>query len=442
MRDRIPPLGLLARILLIVAAAILAFQAAAVVVFFGFQRPKPPDEPKGFSGHVAALVLLLDAVTPARWDTVFAALPPEGPTATIVPALPPDLPAVTGMVRIETGIAAALRSAGVSGRTIRAVPDGAGEMRVFVELASGAFLSFRFADPVTVHLLGIPIGFFAGLLGIAVGVVALIAVARETKPLTRLAQELDARGTRLDPLPVPARGAREIRILVRAIGAMQGRIADLVNSRTLALGAISHDLRTSLTRLRLRLELMPDSPQCARAVADVETMQQLLEEALDFARVATAPRAPGGADLGALLREIVAERGRDAPISLEPMPPPPPVALSGTALRRVVKNLIDNALRYGNRADIRAWRDGDCVLLRVEDRGPGIPAEARVRVFEPFVRLETSRNRDSGGTGLGLTIVKQILDIHGGAVEIADRPGGGACVLVRLPIETGPAVTI
>ncbi|HEY9214968.1 MAG TPA: ATP-binding protein, partial [Ancylobacter sp.] len=273
----------------------------------------------------------------------------------------------------------------------------------------------------------------SGLLGILVAGAALLAVARETKPLSLLARELDKLGTRSRPILIPERGATEVRTLIRAVNAMQERIAALIGNRTLVLGALSHDLRTHLTRLRLRIELLPAGKERERAIADVEGMFALFEDTLDFAQMSFG-ESGAGTDLGELLERRVVERGDGGAIHLHDMETLPRLAVNETAMARLVDNLIENALRYGGEASLSASHDEGWVVLRVEDRGPGIPPEERDRVFEPFVRLDPSRNRESGGTGLGLTIVKQVVDTHGGQITLADREGGGLSVTVRLPV--------
>jgi signal transduction histidine kinase len=215
----------------------------------------------------------------------------------------------------------------------------------------------------------------------------------------------------------------------------------LVNNRTLILGAISHDLRTYLTRFRLRMELMPDTPHRERAIADVEAMQRLVEEALGFARSTVVSAGKDITDLDGTVRALVAER-QDAQglVSFSPLGRELGVTIPQTALARVVDNLIDNALRYGACADVSIERRGDHAAIIIGDRGPGIPMERRKDVLEPFIRLEESRNRDLGGSGLGLTIVRQILDTHNGALCLEDRNGGGLDAIILLPLAVSHRV--
>ncbi|MFD2029160.1 ATP-binding protein [Ancylobacter dichloromethanicus] len=258
------------------------------------------------------------------------------------------------------------------------------------------------------------------------------------RPITRLAREVDRVGESIGPVAIPERGAPELRKLIRAVNAMQERIAALVRNRTLTLGAISHDLRTYLTRLRLRVEMMPESRHRAGAIADVEAMQALIEDTLDFAQESFAPAEPACADLAAALRRHADEQN-DERIILDVPAGPVHVAMGDKALGRVIANLVGNALRYGDRAFAGIETGGSHAVLIIEDEGPGIPAEERERVFEPFHRLEASRNRDSGGTGLGLTIVRRLVERHGGSIELGSSRRGGLAVRVGLPRAEPPA---
>jgi signal transduction histidine kinase len=433
-------LGLLARIILIVAVAFFAIQLVALAFYFGAGEGRRAlgDGPPSLPRQIASLALLVDEVPADLRPALVEAFSENGRTATVIPALPDHLDPKKGIGRIERAIRTALALRGAQGRLVLVRLDGPSEdgrgdmLSVYVGLADGGYLWLDIQDRVTVRLLGVPIGFFAGLFGVLVALAALVAVAREMRPITRLAREVDRVGENIAPVAIPERGAPELRTLIRAVNAMQERIGALVRNRALTLGAISHDLRTYLTRLRLRVEMMPESRHRAGAIADVEAMQALVEDALDFAQDSFTPTEPGGADLAAALRRYVDEQS-DARIVLDVPDGPVPVVMGDKALGRVIANVVGNALRYGERAFIRTEAEDARTVLVIEDEGPGIPAEERERVFEPFHRLECSRNRDSGGTGLGLTIVRRLVERHGGSVELDTNPRGGLAVRVRLP---------
>jgi signal transduction histidine kinase len=208
-----------------------------------------------------------------------------------------------------------------------------------------------------------------------------------------------------------------------------------VRGRTFMLAAISHDLRTYLTRLRLRVEMVSDADIRDRATRDVEDMNALLDDALAFARTSFAGTAREAVDVVGIVRHECAERAGTGG-AVRAQLPAGRVIVAGerAALARVVGNLIDNALKYGRQADVAVVTGASAVEITVDDRGPGIPAGERQRIFEPFLRLDPSRNRERGGAGLGLAIARHLIQGHGGAIAVEDRPGGGARFRVSLPL--------
>ena len=257
---------------------------------------------------------------------------------------------------------------------------------------------------------------------------------RTTRPLRRLAEAADRLGLDAGLTPLPERGPRELRNAARAFNRMAARIRRLVDDRTLMLAAVSHDLKTMLTRLRLRAEFIEDGEQKEKAAADLDEMQAMLEATLAFARDDAADERPVAVDLAAMLQSLaadLADAGRaasyDGPdrLSLQARP---------VALRRVFENLLDNALRYGGEADLSLRQEDGRAEVRIDDRGPGIPRSLRERVFDPFFRVEASRSRDTGGSGLGLAVVRAIVQRHDGEIALEDRPGGGLRVRVALPL--------
>ena len=257
---------------------------------------------------------------------------------------------------------------------------------------------------------------------------------RTTRPLRRLAEAADRLGLDARLTPLPERGPRELRNAARAFNRMTARIRRLVDDRTLMLAAVSHDLKTMLTRLRLRAEFIEDGEQKEKAAADLNEMQAMLEATLAFARDDAADERPVAVDLAAILQSLtadLADAGRDASYD-----GPDRLTLRGraVALRRVFENLLDNALRYGGEARVSLQEGDGQAEVRIEDRGPGIPEALRERVFDPFFRVEASRSRDTGGSGLGLAVVRAIVQRHGGEIALEDRPGGGLRVRVMLPL--------
>lgn len=394
-------------------------------------------------GQIAALTLLLDKVPDADRSLALRSAAGTG----FLPSVRPDVPdgvSDTPPMRLaerrlrkllgdgdERFIALTLLADSQRGTQFRKLINS--RLHAVIGLKSGDYLEVRTTGDLTMRILGVPVGLVAGILGIFVAIVALIAVRRETRPLSELSAAIERFGPTLELRPVAERGAPEVRALARSMNIMQARIVELVRSRTLVLGAISHDLRTYLTRLRLRLEMLPESEQRTKASSDLDGMQALVDDALAFARVSFGDGSDEAADLSFVAQvELDARIALGDNVTLSGAAAPLFVRGSTTALARVVANLVSNALAYGGCAELSLLSSEVCVELRVEDRGPGIPADARTTVFEPFYRLEPSRNRDSGGAGLGLTIVRQIVESYGGRIVIEERPGGGARVRVHL----------
>jgi signal transduction histidine kinase len=232
-------------------------------------------------------------------------------------------------------------------------------------------------------------------------------------------------------------GAPEIRKLIISVNEMRARIFELIRGRTLLLGAISHDLKTYITRLRLRVEQLPDEAQRDKAVRDLDEMTRLLEDALAVTRGGLAGNGRERIDLRALLSDILEDRhptrtGLRAELGEVPLW----IQAEPVALRRLFGNLIDNALNFAPHCIVRLQRqdngNGEAIVF-VDDDGPGIPEPMHASVFEPFFRLDASRSRTTGGSGLGLAIVKQIADAHGARVSLSTSPEGGLRATVAFP---------
>jgi signal transduction histidine kinase len=262
---------------------------------------------------------------------------------------------------------------------------------------------------------------------------AWAAVRLATRPLKRLAQAAENVRPDGDGERLPVGGPAEVAQAAGAFNAMQDRIARYMKERLQILASISHDLQTPITRMKLRAESMDEVPDRGKMLDDLDQMQHLVREGIAYARSAHGnTEAPVRVDLNAFLDSLVLDyldTGR--PVSLQGRIDAPLVTRPH-ALRRVVANLIDNALKYAGSADVEIHDEADAVVIGVGDRGPGIPEAELARVMEPFYRLEASRNRDTGGTGLGLAIAQQWADSIGATVVLRNREGGGLQAEVRV----------
>lgn len=258
-------------------------------------------------------------------------------------------------------------------------------------------------------------------------------LTRLTGPLLRVSRAADqlGRGEAVDPLPLI--GPREVRGLTRAFNRMQARLTRFVTDRTRLLAALGHDLRSPLTAMRVRAEMVEEDETRESLIASVEEMQEMVDATLAFARGMASTEAYETVELGAYLKQLQTDMidgfTLDAADSFW-------VRLRPKSVRRGLRNIIENAQRYGGGADVAFRHDTDHVHVLVADSGPGIPEPELEQVFEPFFRLEKSRSRETGGTGLGLSIARTIIRAHGGEVTLANRAEGGLLVTVTLPLET------
>jgi len=259
------------------------------------------------------------------------------------------------------------------------------------------------------------------------------AVRRITWPLRQLADAADALGRDLNQPPLPESGAQEVRSAQHAFNTMQARLRRMLEERTHLLAAVSHDLKTPLTRMRLRAELLDDDTLRDTLTRDLDEMTQMVNDTLDFLRGMNQAKDLRPVDLNALLEGLQADHqamGREVTLTGDAGAP---WRGDATRLRRCLGNLIDNAVLYGQRADLSVQDKGAHIEIRVRDAGPGIPDASLDQVFEPFFRLEASRNRHTGGSGLGLSIARHIAQASGGSLVLRNHPDGGLEALLTLP---------
>ena len=254
-------------------------------------------------------------------------------------------------------------------------------------------------------------------------------VVRPLSELTSAAAEM-TRGS--GPPHVAEQGPADVRNAAAAFNTMAARVTRTLESQRHLLSAVGHDLRTPLTAMRINLEFVDDDELRDGLMRNVEELQALTEQVLSAARGAGGEK-PRQVDLSALVESLVTDLDElGEPVSWANHAPAP-ISCRPNEIKRAVRNLVENAVAYGRKADVRIADTGDGYDVLVEDEGPGIPENDRQRVFEPFVRLESSRNEFTGGTGLGLTLVKAIAEGHGGEVHLENRPGGGLCARMHLP---------
>jgi signal transduction histidine kinase len=304
---------------------------------------------------------------------------------------------------------------------------------LYLHLKAGGWLRIQGSAPTEVfawpvhHLLTI------GVMLTMVLILVWLVVRMTVRPLTQLASAAHGLGEDLKRPPLSEDGPAEVREAAQAFNAMQRRIRSGIEERERFLAAVSHDLKTPVTRLRLRSELLENPDLRERFVRDLDEMQGMLGSALDFLQGKATDEAIQPLDLTALVESMVDDYVEVGHVVHLQAPEALRIAGRPQALRRAIGNLIDNALKYGSSAAIRITKDAHCLQIIVDDEGPGLPEAELDQVFEPFYRLEYSRNRETGGVGLGLAIVRQIVRGHGGEVVLTNRTGGGLRAVLELP---------
>jgi signal transduction histidine kinase len=265
--------------------------------------------------------------------------------------------------------------------------------------------------------------------------IVLVAMAVEwvTRPLSELADAAERLGNDLDAPPLPEHGASELRRAARAFNSMQDRLSRYLKSRVTALTAISHDLKTPITRMRLRAELIEDPPLRESLLRDMSELEKMVRSALEFIRGLDSTEPPQPTDINALIESVCEdyrEAGHEVVMQGAARAPFP---AQTQALKHCLANIIDNACKYGGKAQIVVQDDERNMVIRVRDFGHGVPESELEKVFEPFYRLENSRSRDTGGTGLGLAIARNVAQLHRGQVSIRNHPDGGLEAVLALP---------
>ncbi|EGY00841.1 two component system histidine kinase [Nitrospirillum viridazoti Y2] len=306
-----------------------------------------------------------------------------------------------------------------------------------VRLLDGSTLRFGVTDlPSTVPVIYAQLGSIA-LLSIGVLLMALFLVQTLASPLKMLVKAADAVGNG-PPIFIPTRGPQEIRHVAQAFNAMQRRIDRLITSRTEALAAVSHDLRTPIGRLRLRAGFLANAEDRAAFDSDLDEMEGMVNDLLDYLGGEEDPEKPRRTDLPALLSTLVDNATDAGHVASYEGPERLALALRPLGMRRAFSNIINNAIAYGGTARVAVRDTGKSAVITISDDGPGIPEAQFETVFEPFHRLEESRNRGTGGTGLGLTIARQAVTREGGTITLNNRAEGGLSVVITIPKRDDP----
>lgn len=311
-------------------------------------------------------------------------------------------------------------------------PDSPESARISFQLKDGSTVIATHhypADPALLPSRHLPLltGYF-----LAIAALALLAMVWAVRPLKRLARAADALGRDLGGAPLPESGPREARQAARAFNTMQRRLASYLGDRLRILAAVSHDLKSPITRMKLRAEMLRDETARERFLADLTEMEVLIAATLDFLRGESRQEAAARLDVNALLSALADDFAPLGQVVIADQAGQP-IQARPAALKRCLANLLDNALRYGGGARVRLEETDAALRIHVEDSGPGVNEAELEELFEPYRRGEHSRNKNSGGVGLGLAIARDLARAHGGEVKLANRPEGGLRATLSLP---------
>ena len=426
------PRSLFGRLVLLMTVGLVVAQLAGTVIHLvDRQRSLGDTLSHELAQRVAAVYRAIDSHAAGERERLAVLLSAPRQQLTIEAAARKGTNGST-MLTDFPGHLKALLGAGVDVRPVELPGFGVFAFDLDLQLTSGEWLRVRGSAPEVIFAWPWHLLVNLGLMLLAVVVLVIVAARSTVRPLTELARAAHGLSIDLKSPPLPEDGPSEVRAAAHAFNTMQTRIRDGIEERERFLAAVSHDLKTPVTRIRLRTEMLTDADLRERFRTDVDDMQHLLDSAIDFLRGKSVDEPVQPIDLVALTESLVDDYAGMGDVVLHA---PEALRFSGRpkALKRALVNLVDNALKYGGAADIELAANVDGVEISVQDRGPGLPESELDKVLEPFYRVEGSRNRNTGGTGLGLAIVRQIARSHGGDIVLANRENGGLRAVLRLP---------
>ncbi|MEH6433781.1 ATP-binding protein [Massilia sp. DD77] len=425
------PRSLFMRLMLVLLAGLALAQALTYVWIMSERREATVGLMLNFlEQDVASSVALLDRLPAAERADWLPRLARRTYRFTLGPGEPGHEPDTALSKRIADSFVASI------GRRYRvtasAAPGHPNRVQAHVTLSDGTPLTIDMRPaglPVSSWLPAVLLGQLALL-----GLCTWAGVRLATRPLAQLARAADSLGPDLQSERLPESGPLEVARAARAFNAMQERIAAYMSERTQILAAISHDLQTPITRMRMRADMMDDEVQRNKMNRDLREMEALVKDGVAYARTLHGAReAPVRVDPDSMLESLVGDyRDAGQDVSLEGRAGVS-IAARPQALRRVLGNLIDNGLKYAGAVQVGIAQESPGeIAIRIRDFGPGIPEAELEKVFEPFYRLEASRNRDTGGTGLGLAIARQLATAMNGRLELRNHPQGGLEATLRI----------
>jgi two-component system osmolarity sensor histidine kinase EnvZ len=435
MIKRILPRSLLGRSVMIIVTPLILLQVVTSLVFYDSHWDTVTRRlARGVAGDIAAVIDLLQASNdPATRDRIFAIAKTnmQLDLGFADGARLPEVPTALRETLVDRNLASALSEL-VNRPFLTDTRALETAVEIHVQLADGVLQVIvprkRLFSSTTYVVILWMVGTSVALL-----VVSTIFMRNQVRPIRRLAAAADAFGKGRDVVDFEVEGASEVRQAATAFTLMRDRIRRQLSQRTDMLAGVSHDLRTPLTRMKLVLAMMDDASEAGDLRADVAEMEKMVDGFLAFAR-GEGREQPALVNLTEFLRDVVANARREGVEIVLKADDAMSATLRADAFRRCLANLIGNAQRHAKTIWITAVHLGDAIEIAIDDDGPGIPADMREEVFRPFFRLDSSRNPETGGIGLGLTIARDVMRSHGGELLLQEAPTGGLRALLRLPV--------
>jgi two-component system, OmpR family, osmolarity sensor histidine kinase EnvZ len=438
------------RVFFWIAAIALVLEVLGLTsTFVEMRRQRVGGTPGLVPDQIAAVVHLWRSLNEIQKKDVLTAISGAGLSYRVTPEAPIDSSSDAHVREVEDAVRRRLASEGSNdvialiqarrfGHDDRAVNWALSTepVRVYVRLGAAEWLVAEVRGDLLPRFFGLPTGFWLGIIGLVLTGGVLLVILREGRAIERIAHSVEIFAATGAPELFPIRGSPEIAELAKRTLRMEEQVATLLNERNVMLGAIAHDIKTYVQRLKLRLDVLDDPTQIDKAMRDLDAMDKLVEDALLVAAHANPLKASEAVELFSLVEdEVEVARMSGGKVSLNREHSGPFfIAGDRASLSRVFSNILGNALRYGGVAHVAMRSQGSAAEIIVDDEGQGIPPSQREAVFRAFHRVESSRNRSTGGTGLGLAIALNIVERqHHGSIEIDDAPSGGARFRIRLP---------
>jgi len=429
-----PSLGLLGRVVAILLLTVLIeFGASTLLYERASEFAVRDDEARRLAEHLVITQRLIAERPPEQRPAMAAELTTDRYAIRwdrVPPPLPRLAPPLDRMRSQMLDWEPSLRKTAF--RVALADPGRKSAVLGGLRLDDGSWIQFRTLEPVAAVNLARERILLALIPAVALMIMAGLLVRRTLRPLRQLAVAADRVGDG-ETAPVPESGPGEVLSVVRAFNRMQERIQRLIDDRTRALAAVGHDLRTPLARLRLRSETIADPGSRREMESELEEMEAMIASMLAYLGGDEEPEAPARSDVAVLCATLVDNACDHGGHATYRGPDHHEALVRVNGLKRALDNLLSNSLHYAGRAELSLAPEADRLIIRVEDRGPGIPGEDLERVMEPFVRLDEARARDTVGFGLGLAIARRMVAVDGGTLTLRNRAGGGLTAEVVLP---------